>query len=378
MLTREGSEDRQARLRGRLADAEVGAAIITDRRDIYYLTGELLCDYPSHPLPAFLFFRTDGTSWLVSSEEEGPALVDARAAYSWNELYTLHPDPTERLNVVVGDFLKTESSVELVAYQAESTPKLLADTVADALSPREWMPAEKVLTDLQSRKDSDEVDLMRKAAQAGLAAYTSAQKAMGPGVNELEVLSAGQLAARDSVGENIYHSGDYQCAELGGWARDRKIEAGELYVIDAHTCYHGYWSDLCRTWAVDGNPTDSQVRVYDHIKGILEDVPSLLKPGGKGTDVFRMIDERIRELPEFADTGLIHHAGHAVGTRPHEMPDLNRDREGILEVGNVVSCEPGAYNEELNFGVRLENTFFIGESGAENLSDYPLEIVPRK
>ena len=70
--------------------------------------------------------------------------------------------------------------------------------------------------------------------------------------------------------------------------------------------------------------------------------------------------------------------GHAVGIRPHEMPDLNRDREGIFEVGNVFSCEPGAYNEELNFGIRLENTFYIGEAGIENLSEYPIEIVPRK
>ena len=59
------------------------------------------------------------------------------------------------------------------------------------------------------------------------------------------------------------------------------------------------------------------------------------------------------------------------------MPDLNRDREGIFEVGNVFSCEPGAYNDELNHGIRLENTFHITEDGVENLSEYPLEIVPR-
>jgi Xaa-Pro dipeptidase len=60
------------------------------------------------------------------------------------------------------------------------------------------------------------------------------------------------------------------------------------------------------------------------------------------------------------------------------MPDLNRDREGIFEVGNVFSCEPGAYNDELNCGLRLENTFHITESGVENLSEYPIEIIARK
>ena len=73
---------------------------------------------------------------------------------------------------------------------------------------------------------------------------------------------------------------------------------------------------------------------------------------------------------------MIHHGGHGVGSRVHEMPDLNRDREGIFEVGNVFSCEPGAYSDELGYGVRLENTFLIAESGVENLSEYPTNLIP--
>ncbi|MBK36054.1 MAG: hypothetical protein CME26_11080 [Gemmatimonadetes bacterium] len=378
MLTREGSEDRQARLRAALAADGIDVAVITDQREIYYLTGELLCNYPSFPFPSLLYFKTEGGSWLASHVEDGPALVDERVTYGWNELYTMNPDLTVCLNEAVRGRIAEESAVGTVGYQEEATPKLLADTVANAVGPSTWIAVDGMIRDLQKKKDPDELALLRKAAQAGLAAYTAAQKVMAPGVNELEVLSAGQLAAREAVGENIFHGGDYQAAEMGGWARDHEIQAGELYPIDAHTCYRGYWSDLCRTWAVDGNPTDFQARVFDHIKGILEDVPDLVKPGGRGTELFRTIDARIREIPEFVDVGLIHHAGHAVGIRPHEMPDLNRDREGIFEVGNVFSCEPGAYNEELNFGIRLENTFYIGEDGIENLSEYPIEIVPRK
>ena len=378
MLTREGSENRQARMRERLAADGIEAAVITDQREIYYLTGELLCNYPSFPFPGFLYFKTDGGSWLASHVEDGHALVDDRVPYSWMELYTMNPDLTVKLNDVVRTRLAEESSVKTIGYQEESTPKLLADTVSNAVGPTTWVSVDGMIRDLQKKKDPDEIALLKKAAQAGLAAYTAAQKAMAPGVNELEVLSAGQLGAREAVGENIFHGGDYQCAEMGGWARDHTIQAGELYVIDAHTCYRGYWSDLCRTWAVDGEPTDLQARVFEHIKGILEDVPNLVKPGGKGTELFQTIDARIRELPEFANEGLIHHAGHAVGIRPHEMPDLNKNREGIFEVGNVFSCEPGAYSKDLNFGIRLENTFYIGEDGIENLSEYPLEIVPLK
>jgi Xaa-Pro dipeptidase len=378
MLTLEGSRERQERFRSRLAEGGIDAAVITDRREIYYLTGLLLCDYPNFLFPAVLYFETSGRSWLAAHTDDGVGVVDERIIYPPNVLYTMNPDPMVLLNQMVAKKLTGAQHLDRMGWQEESMPKLIADTFDRAVSPDEWIGLDAILSDMQKRKDPDEIELLRTAARAGLAAYTAAQKAIAPGVNELEVLSAGQLAARAKVGENIFHGGDYRCAELGGWARDKTIEAGQLYIIDAHTAYHGYWSDLCRTWAVDGNPTDLQVRVFDHIKGILEDVPRVVKPGEKGTELFNMIDARIRELPEFSDIGLIHHAGHAVGIRPHEMPDLNRDREGIFEVGNVFSCEPGAYNDDLNHGVRLENTFQITEDGVENLSEYPLEIVPQK
>ncbi|MBT4136711.1 MAG: aminopeptidase P family protein, partial [Candidatus Latescibacteria bacterium] len=226
----------------------------------------------------------------------------------------------------------------------------------------------------QMKKDADEVAMLQKAINTNLRAYDRVQEVIAPGVNELDVLAAGQQAALHAAEYVLHHGGDYQCGELGGPARDRVIQAGELYVIDAQTEYHGYWSDLCRTFAVS-EPTDLQVSVYEVLKAILEDIPNLVKPGSKGTDLWHIIDARIREHKHLKDVGLIHHAGHGVGIRAHEPPDLNRDREGIFEVGNVFSCEPGAYSAELNGGIRLENTFLVTEGGVQNLTQYPLELV---
>lgn len=73
--------------------------------------------------------------------------------------------------------------------------------------------------------------------------------------------------------------------------------------------------------------------------------------------------------------GLVHHAGHGIGTRMHESPNLNRDREGILRVGDVACVEPGGYTAEARCGVRIENTYLITESGSENSSEYPVNIL---
>ncbi len=372
MLTLTGCRDRQSRFRQRLATEKLDGAVISDQRDIYYFTGILLCPYPSFPFPALLFLETSGKTWLLSHTDAGDAAVDERLTYESSTLYTLNPDPMRLLNVLLGKRLKDCKGIIRLGWQQEALPKLLADTLVHVLG-NNWMPLDDLLSEQQMKKDPDEVVMLKKAIEINLTAYDRVQEMIAPGMNELDVLSGGRRAALHKAGQVLHHGGDYQCAQLGGLARDRKIQAGELYIIDAQTEYHGYWSDLCRTFAV-GESTDLQASVYDHLKGILEDIPNLVKPGGRGTALWQTIDARIREHAHLQDKGLIHHAGHGVGLRVHEPPDLNRDREGIFEVGNVFSCEPGAYSQELNGGIRLENTFLITETGVENLSVYPLEL----
>jgi Xaa-Pro dipeptidase len=372
MLTQEGSAIRQDRFRQYLSTHHLDAAVISDYRDIHYLTGLLL---PEN-FPALLMLETEGGSWLAATSDEGEALVDERVVYEWQQLYTMNPDPMRCLQTAVEARLRNANAVKRIGWQAESLPRLLAESIANALHPNEWTAIDDGLAEMQQRKDPDEVELMRRAIGASLAAYTAVQKIIAPGVNELTVLAEGKRAAIAAAGEPIEHTGDYRVGELGGEARNQIIEKGQLYIIDAQSIYRGYCSDLCRTFVVGGEPTDLQQSVYDHVATILADIPDLVTPGSRGTALWHTIDQRLREHPHLADTGLIHHGGHAVGSRVHEMPDINRDREGLFEVGNVFSCEPGAYSDELRGGVRLENTFLITESGVENLSEYPVNLIP--
>ena len=137
--------------------------------------------------------------------------------------------------------------------------------------------------------------------------------------------------------------------------------------------YRGCWADLCRSFAV-GEPTEVQHSVFEHVKGFHDRVGEYLRPGKDGSECAVAMDAYIREHPQLADVGLIHHAGHNIGLRAHQMPDLNKERGGTLRVGNVVSVEPGAYIPEARAGVRLENMYLITEDGLENLSPYPMEL----
>jgi Xaa-Pro dipeptidase len=371
VLTQNGCGTRQARFRDLLVREGIDAAIVSDHRDVYYLTGFLAPSLPA--LPALLYLETDGQTLLVAHDAEGEAAVDDRATYEPNLLFTLNPDLMRRVARVLAERLARARPVRRLGWQEESLPRHVGEALAGAVRPGEWVPIDDGLADLQTRKETDEVGLLRESIACTLAAYDAVRLAISPGANEVAVLEAGHRAANLRAGEPVYHNGDYRSGVFGGPARDREVEAGELYIVDAWTVYHGYWSDLCRTFPV-GEPTPLQREVLAHIAGILAEVPSQLKPGARGTEIWRRIDRRIREHLHLRDVGLTHHGGHGVGVRPHEAPDLNRDREGILQPGNVVSCEPGVYTAALNAGIRLENTFLITETGCELLSDYPVAL----
>lgn len=373
MLTQEGSKRRQEEFRTYLQNHSIDAAVVTDYRDVHYLTGLLVPrNYP------VMLFLSPVNSFLVSMTNEGEALVDERLTYELQQNFTLNPNPQQILNETVEMKLEGTSDVRTLAVQRESLPLSLAKIIYNKLQPHGMGSIDAVLRHMQIRKHDDEIALMQKAIEANLAAYDAVQKAIVPGALEIEVLAEGQKAALLNAGEPIIHIGDYQAGVLGGPARKQKIERGQTYIVDVQTEFQGYWSDLCRTFVVGGEPTDLQQSVYDHIASILLDVPNFVKPGMDGKEVFRIVEERIKERPHLKEKGLIHHAGHSIGSRVHEMPDLNRNRGGPLQVGNVFACEPGVYSNELRGGVRLENMFLVANNGIRNLSEYPLNIIPKQ
>ena len=374
MLSKEGCTARQMRLIARLSKANIDAAIISHPKEVYYFTGVIIPEEFPGP-PVLLWLGADGVSLLIAHTDQGEPCVDECVTFEPSVGSTVTPNLREVAGGLIVEALQARGlKAGRLGWQGESLPQRLGMAVEQGIGGMpEWIAIDSVLADMQEVKDPDEIELLRKVVQVDLAAYAAAEEVIAPGVNELEVLAAAQKGAHLAAGEKVFHDGDYQCGEMGGFARDRKIEAGELYVIDAWSVYHNYWADLCRTFAV-GEPSEVQQSVFEHIKGFHDQVGEYLRPGKDGSECAIAMDAYIREHPKLADVGLVHHAGHNVGLRAHQMPDLNKERGGKLRIGNVVSVEPGAYIPEVRAGVRLENMYLITEDGLENMSPYPMEL----
>lgn len=372
MLTQAGCLERQAKFRKSLAANKIDAALITDKRDVYYFTGKLFTG--PFDTPAMLYIATAGGAWLVGPAAEGGYGVDDTLGYEVAKGGTTNLDWTVLALEQAGKKIPSISGVKRIGYEPETMPHLWWAAFNKALSPKEWVSVEPIIIQQQRRKEPDELALFKEAIRIDLAVYDALQEGLRPGMTELEAQALSYAAAVRAAGEKVFHDGDYRSAELGGPARNRPIEAGEMYVIDSWIIYRGHWADLCRTFSVGNKPTDEQQSVYDHIARAHEVITPMLKPGARGTIIWKTLEDYIRQHPLLKDNTLAHHAGHGLGMRVHLVPDLNRDREGIIEEGDMLCFEPGVYDAKRRIHVRLENTYLVKGDGVENLSPYPFRL----
>jgi Xaa-Pro aminopeptidase len=263
-----------------------------------------------------------------------------------------------------------------VGYQAECGPKHVLDSFLAMAAVSDTFPIDSMLFRQQVVKEPDEVDCMRASIHAAEEAFLRAQSYIQPGVRELEVLAECYRAAIMRMGRPRPFVGEFRCGEKGGPARDRVIQAGEVYIVEIQCDAAGYWCDLSRSFVVGGEPTDLQMSVYQHLANILMEVPSMVVPGVSCLHFWKQLDSKMRWHPRLSAVGLARNGGHGIGLRVHESPDISPHRDGTFEVGNTFTVQPAIYLPELRSGIRLENNYYISETRVELLSASPISFLP--
>jgi Xaa-Pro aminopeptidase len=153
--------------------------------------------------------------------------------------------------------------------------------------------------------------------------------------------------------------------------RDVPIPEGTLVVVDAGCSVDGYASDCTRTFFT-GQPDGRLREIYDLCLQAQLDGLAAIHPGAVGRDV----DAASRVAIEAAGMGdsYGHGLGHGVGLDVHEEPNLRPESSAVLEVGNVVTVEPGIYLSG-DVGVRIEDMVVVTEDGCDRLTAVTKEPV---
>jgi len=232
---------------------------------------------------------------------------------------------------------------------------------------------------LRMIKSSGEIAFLKKAIDLSLDAQLAAMKMMRPGEYEYQVAAkmVEVHAAGGSEAEGyapIVGAGPNSTA-LHYDKLARKIEEGDIVVMDVGAQFSGYSADITRTIPANGKFTARQREIYDVVLGAQNAALAALKPGMTlcktgDKSVYKVSYDYINSHGRALDGKklgqyYIHGLGHDIGLDVHDPGEYCKP----LEPGMVVTMEPGVYIPEENLGVRIEDDVLITESGYELLSE---------
>lgn len=262
-----------------------------------------------------------------------------------------------------------------VGFEAEHTSVAAFEELQKQFAPIELVSTSHAIENLRLQKDDEELEIMRRAIQIADATFDYICGVLRPGISEIEVSSEIEnhmksLGASGTSFESIVASG-VRGSLPHGIASEKILQAGEMITIDMGARYNGYCSDMTRTVCL-GKPTSKQQKIYEIVWRAQRESASAFAPGVGCKAADKIARNVISEAgyKEFFGHGL----GHGVGMDIHEQPRVSPLGKGRLQVGNVVSCEPGIYLPDWG-GVRIEDLILITKRGGEILSRAP---KPRK
>ena len=317
------------------------------------------------------FFADDGAILLTA--DTAVYLLDSRYIEAGQKAVTALPCALmTRLFESVALFLGEHGAATLL-MEAEQTTVASKARLQDALGDSVVLCADGRLDAAieQGRRIKTDTELKNLRAAQALTddGFSYILPRLSPGRTEREVALELEMYLRKNGSEGVSFDFIVASGENGSCPHavpsDRTLQNGDLITFDFGAVVGGMHADMTRTVAL-GTISDKQKEIYGTVLSAQAAALSVIGAGVRCTDA----DKAARDVIAAAGYGdyFGHSTGHGVGYEIHEAPNLSpRAGDKLLEVGNVVTVEPGIYLPGVG-GVRIEDMVLVTQNGTENLT----------
>ena len=314
--------------------------------------------------------------------ERAPQQLNVNKAYSIEEFATVLPK-----------ILKNLTALYHVSEIHTWGDKLVTESVVSFNEILDWRP---MLSEMRLIKSPNEIRLMQQAGQITALGHIKAMQTTRPNRFEYEIESDilhefNRHCARFPSYNSIVAGGNNACI-LHYTENDQPLKDGDLVLIDAGCEFAMYAGDITRTFPVNGKFSQPQREIYELVLKAQKRAIELLIPGNS---IKQANDEVIRiKTQGFVDLGILqgdvdtlieqqayrqfymHGLGHWLGLDVHDVGSYGQDKQRILEIGMVITVEPGIYIAEdadvpeqyKGIGVRIEDNLLMTEYGNKILT----------
>ena len=271
--------------------------------------------------------------------------------------------------------LAQTAAIQVVGFESAHLLHRDFQRLLEAGSRWQWRPTIDLVESLRERKDESEVAHIRDAVAVAERALELTLPQVCAGMTELEVAgvleSALRYAGSDGFAFPTIVASGGNSALPHAHPTQRRIDRGDLLLLDFGARVDGYCSDITRTFVV-GRADAEQRDIYEIVRLANERAVGSVRPGITGRDADSVARGYIQDRG-YGDL-FGHSLGHGIGLEVHEAPRLAKTAEGPLVEGAVVTVEPGIYRPGWG-GVRIEDDVHLSAAGAQVLTRFPRELI---
>ena len=339
---------RISKVRNFIVDHHMDGFLVTDPVNVNYLSG--------FTGDEGLLLITDQTAYLIS---------DARF-----QVELMAQTITEYR--ITSDYYQTACQLfeqdHLVAVGFEASISYHDYDYLDENSVADIVPTENLIEYLRSIKSDAEIQTLKKAAALAKQGYARLlTEILKPGLSEKEVANRFDFEMRQlGADKAIIATGIENTVKPHSVNSMRKIQAGDLILVDYGYFYQGYTFDVTRICGM-GVQSSGIHRLTAAVQDALRETMQIVAPGLPVSALWQKANDVLQTY--HLDQYFTHGIGHGIGRSIHEMPTLSYRSDEPLQVGQVITIEPGVYVPGVG-GVRLENDLLVTADGFENLTDF--------
>jgi len=337
--------------------------------NFYYLTGWqepgaiLIVTPPQTGKPYAILFiprrQPDQEKW--TGRKAGPDDANISQVTGFDAV-----EPVESFESELRKQLERYSRIYTIGEQSTAELKPLAPL-------REVSSAANMIARLRMHKSPEELSMIQHAVDVTLAAHRAAWKRRAPGLYEYQVAATMTDSYFDAGCQRSAYApivGSGPNSTILHYSRDsRRMDRGELLLMDVGAECDGYAADITRTIPVGARFDKRQREIYEIVLGAQNAVIAAIKPGVPLSELSKLAREYINThgkdshgepLGKYFTHGVSHHVGLDV----HDATDFSQP----LAEGNVITVEPGIYIPEESIGVRIEDMVEVTKDGAKLMS----------
>lgn len=352
---------RREALRRLLVEKNLAALLVTDERNVTYLTG-----------------FTGDSSYLLVSRERELLLTDKRFTQQLEEecpgLDLAVRGPGPKITDFAADVV-AKLGLPSLAIEADVVTVSFHEKLKESLQGTSLAHTSGLVESLREIKDPGEIAEIREAIQIAQRAFAVIRASLRLGRTEKEVgdeleyqirLFGGMCGAFPS----IIGVGPRAALPHGRPVQGSRIGDFDFVLIDWGARGRLYHSDLTRV-LVTGKLSPQLEQVYGVVLKAQRAAIDAIRPGAIMKDVDAIARRTITDS-NYGDA-FGHSLGHGIGLAVHEQPRLAPDQDRPLAAGMVVTVEPGVYLPGWG-GVRIEDDVLVTPDGCEVLTSVPKEI----